>query len=199
MVDRLVQTDPLTPVTHLVLGIYMTLRGRNAEAVAPSRRAIETAPGASILHVLAAWQLVEAGLADEGRAELRRVATALGDDPWGSWARLVGHAVSGDENGALAEVTPAREEVWGRVEFCARTLSQAFAMLGRTDDAVRWLRTAAARGFINYPHMMEHDPFMVNVREAPAFRELIEHEVKPRWERVVAWETEWHAGRRVSA
>lgn len=196
MVDRLMQTDPLTPVTHLVLGIYMTVMGRNAEAVAPSRRAIETAPGASILHSLAAWQLVEAGLAEEGGDELRRVATALGDDPWGAWARLLSHAVSGDEDGALAEVTPSREEVWARVEFTARTLSQAFAMLDRTDDAVRWLRTAAACGFINYPHMTEHDPFLAKLRQTPAFRQLVEREVRPRWERVVAWEDAWRVSRR---
>ena len=52
---------------------------------------------------------------------------------------------------------------------------------GHHDAAMRWLRTAVAQGFINYPYLATRDPFLVNVRSDPRFTELM-REVKPRWE-----------------
>ena len=42
-------------------------------------------------------------------------------------------------------------------------------------------------GFINYPFLAEHDPFLASVRPKPAFQALLA-EIKGRWESVIAWE-----------
>ena len=66
-------------------------------------------------------------------------------------------------------------------------MEDGFALLGRTDDAIRALRNAIQHGFINYPYLSQGDPFLEGVRADPAFQELMA-ELKPRWEALVAWE-----------
>jgi len=72
-------------------------------------------------------------------------------------------------------------------EFAAMFTADAFALIGRHDDAVHWVRAAVDHGFINHPFLAEHDPFLTEVRDEPGFLQLLE-EVRPRWEAVVEWE-----------
>ena len=65
--------------------------------------------------------------------------------------------------------------------------AEACALIGRPDDALRWLRFAVDRGFINYPFIAEHDPFLIDLRDDPRFRKLAA-EVRLRWEAIVEWE-----------
>jgi hypothetical protein len=56
---------------------------------------------------------------------------------------------------------------------------------------MRWLRTAVAQGFINYPYLETRDPFLVNVRTDPRFAELM-REVKKHWEALAQTSTAPH-------
>jgi eukaryotic-like serine/threonine-protein kinase len=187
LVDRCVQLDPLTPVTPLVVSTYYMMMGRHAEAATAARRAIAMAPDASMLHVFGAWQITGAGAAAEGCEILGWVGEALGGTPLGSWALFLKHAREGDLDGALAQVDAEFERAMKRNEFSARAVAQGYALLGRADDALRWLRMAIDAGLINYPYWMEHDPFVETLRGDPRFQQLMA-DVRPRWEAVVAWE-----------
>jgi len=60
-------------------------------------------------------------------------------------------------------------------------------MIGRPEDVLSWIRTSVSHGFIDYPFLAEHDPFISGMRRAPACQQL-RSEVKPRWEAMVEWE-----------
>jgi len=72
-------------------------------------------------------------------------------------------------------------------EFAAMFTADAYASIGNHEDAIRWVTNAIEHGFINYPFLAEHDPFLASVRGDPGFKQLLA-EVKPRWEAVVEWE-----------
>jgi hypothetical protein len=74
-----------------------------------------------------------------------------------------------------------------RVDHWAHTIASAFALLGKTSDAVRWTAIAIDSGFINYPCLTRHDPFLESVRMDPEFQKLMES-LKGRWEAAVTWE-----------
>jgi hypothetical protein len=74
-------------------------------------------------------------------------------------------------------------------EWLCLFLAQGWALLGRNDDALRALRTAARLGFINYPSLVAPDGPLAGLRGTPAFDALLA-EVEPRWKAVV----EWHRG-----
>lgn len=56
-------------------------------------------------------------------------------------------------------MTPEVEEAI-RNEFLCRIVADAFALLGRKADALRWLRAAVGYGFINYPNLSVHGGFL---------------------------------------
>jgi hypothetical protein len=68
-----------------------------------------------------------------------------------------------------------------KAEYLALFLADGYSLIGRNDDAIRWLRTAIALGFINYPILATRDPFLANVRYDPRYEELMRM-VKARWQ-----------------
>ena len=59
-------------------------------------------------------------------------------------------------------------------------ISCVYALEGKTDEAVKWLRTTAETGMPNYP-LLERDPYLNRIRQAPEFIQFMA-ETKARWE-----------------
>lgn len=66
-------------------------------------------------------------------------------------------------------------------EHLARTLAQAYARVGDTDAALRWLQASVDRGMIHYPSLAHHDPLLEPIRADPHFKELMAG-VRRRWQ-----------------
>jgi eukaryotic-like serine/threonine-protein kinase len=185
-VERLSQIDPLTPVTPFVVSTYRWVNGPPEEAAPPARRAIEMAPSASMLHVLAAWQIAEAGCPEEATAILAKAGADLAGHAYGAVAHFLRYALGGIEEEAILRISPAMEQAIHN-EWTCRVMADACALLDRRDDAFRWLRLAIENGFINYPSLAKNGAFLEGLRADPEFEEIMA-EVKPRWEKVVEWE-----------
>ncbi|MBS1809260.1 MAG: protein kinase [Acidobacteria bacterium] len=67
----------------------------------------------------------------------------------------------------------------GRRHF-ARILARIYALEGRSDEAVKWLRVSAREGFPNYP-AFQRDLYFDGIRNHPAFVQFM-NELKTRWE-----------------
>jgi len=169
-----------------VVSSYHSVNGRFQEAAPAARRAIERSPGASALHILGAWQIAEAGLKEEASEILGRVGVALEGSVNGSHALFLKNALEGNAELALSHATPEMERAI-RSDHFTRTIADGYALIGRRADAVRWIRIAIDCGFINYPCLAQHDPFLSSVRTDPGFQELMDG-LKVRWEAVVEWE-----------
>jgi len=185
LVNRAGEIDPLTPVTSLVFSTFYWLQGRRDEIAPAVRRAVALAPAPSMLHILAGWQMDAAGYRTEAADILRGAAEALAGSVLGSWASFHERALAADEAGAWAH--GAKLEAALRNEFAAIMMAEACALLGRRDDALRWLRTAIACGFVNYPYLNGHSTYLAGLREDAECRDLL-HAVKGRWEGLIAWE-----------
>src|SRR5262245_7760471 len=90
-------------------------------------------------------------------------------------------ALQGDAEGALRQVTPQLGQAASWTEYLALFLADGYSLIGRTDDAIRWVRTAVALGFINYPLLSTRDSFLANLRSDPRFDEAMRM-VKARWQ-----------------
>lgn len=185
LVDHLVEIDPLTPITPLVVSTYQWVNGHMDQIAAPARQAVEMAPAASMLHVVGAWQIAAAGLRDEAVTILDRVGRIAAGTRVASGVPFLMAALTG--SGAEALPDPAEMKAALRNEFSACFMADAYALSGRPDEAVDWLWTSIRYGLINYPFLAEHDPFLAALRPDPRFQALVAG-VKPRWEAVVDWE-----------
>ncbi len=139
-----------------------------------------------MMRVYVSWPLAEAGFPDEAAEVLKRVGTAITDNPHGAFALFLGYALEGNEKEAVRVATPEMEQAVHNDHACRMT-ADAYALLGRKDDALRWVRTAIEHGFINYPNLSEGAAFLESLRAEPEFQALMA-KVKPRGELVVAWE-----------
>jgi non-specific serine/threonine protein kinase len=185
-VEEVIRIDPLTPIAHLCLSSYRWINGPRAEAAPPGRRAIEMAPPASMFQVIGAWQIAEAGFRKEAVEILGRAGDEMGNNVHGAHAHFLRCALEGNEEEALRHVTPEMEQAI-RNEFSCRIMSDAYALLGRRDDALRWLRRSIDFGFIHHPCLANDAQFLVELRGDPEFQEIMA-DLKPRWEAVVEWE-----------
>jgi tetratricopeptide (TPR) repeat protein len=190
LLDRLLTIDPLTAVTHLCVSGVHDSNGNWQESAPGARRAIEHAREPSMLHALAGWQLARAGYREEAAGILDRTAQACVGSAVGVCSRFLERALAQDEAGALEHATALEGAVSN--EFSARMVAEAFALLRRDDDALRWLRTAIRLGFVNHPALTEHAPFLAGLRDRPGFRELMDP-VKERWQALVEWEQQQRA------
>lgn len=187
-VDRLRSIDPLTHVTFLCASSYHWVNGSWAESAAAGRRAIELAPAPSMLHAIAGWQIATAGFRDEALSIMRGAARACARTALGPWTAFLSHALAGEREPALEQGLALEGAVSN--EFAARMVAEAFALLDRDDDALRWLETATRLGFVNHPALTEHAPFLAGLRERPGFRELMDP-VRERWLKMVEWERQF--------
>jgi serine/threonine-protein kinase len=184
-VDRITLIDPLTAISALVTSSYHWTGGRFAESVASCERACEMSNPASMFPIMAGAQLAVAGRRTEAAAILKKSADALEGTPLGREAAFLHYGLQGDHDRALPFAPPTDTAIQN--EFAAMFTADAYAAIGRHDDAIRWVRNAVDHGFINYPFLAEYDPFFGALRGRAGFRQLLT-EVKPRWEAVVAWE-----------
>jgi TolB-like protein len=72
------------------------------------------------------------------------------------------------------------ELVAGATDLFPRFLAQGFALVGMRAPALKWLKVAADRGFINYPFLARHDPSFKALRRDSKFRELL-GPIRKRW------------------
>ena len=56
-----------------------------------------------------------------------------------------------------------------------------YAMLDEKEKTLNWSENAVNLGFINYPYMSQHDPFLENIRGEERFKKLMER-VNYEWE-----------------
>jgi len=187
-VDRLMSIDPLTHVTFLCASSYHWVNGNWAETASAGRRAIELAPAPSMLHAIAGWQIATAGFRDEAVAIVRRAAEACARTALGPWTAFLSHALAGEREAALAYAAALEGAVSN--EFAARMVAEAFALLGRHDDALRWLGTAIRLGFVNHKALTAHAPFLGGLPEGPEFHALLDP-VRERWLGLVEWERQF--------
>lgn len=59
-------------------------------------------------------------------------------------------------------------------------LACVYALAGKTDEAIKWLRTTAETGMPNYP-LFARDPHLDRIRKEPAFIQFM-NELKKQWE-----------------
>ena len=60
-------------------------------------------------------------------------------------------------------------------------MAGSYSLINEKEEALNWLENAANRGFIHYPWLNKHDPFLENIRGEERFRKLMER-VKKEWE-----------------
>ena len=180
LAERLAEIDPLNPLALAVTGVVHFCEGRFGGAVEVFRRAFPQLR----LPIERGWlgvALAYAGQDEEALAVLEPVAVFAGCDAWTSFSVLLRHALRGEHDGIPEVLTP---DFTALVRSGAHYSWQVASLLARLDEhdaAFGWLENAVGRGFVNYPLLRYHDPFLAALRTDPRFDRLMQR-VKREWE-----------------
>jgi non-specific serine/threonine protein kinase len=182
LIAHLVAVDPLTPLTRCMPGFADLMEGNFTGALGPYQQMFEMDPANPMARLF--YLPI---LAVNGRMrEVREIATTfpphVKDTIPARLTRFLAHALAGDRSEAMAPLTPEIEAIANATDLFPRFLAIGYAAAGVPDRAIHWLSIAVDRGFINYPFLAHHDPFMRPLRTHPEFQQLLAT-VRERWER----------------
>ena len=156
--------------------------GEHARAEGYIEHAIRLSPDHPGIPMVMAQVLASAGQVERAVRFVDEHAPPAGTHPLLTLAHVLKHALRGDAAAAEALATDAwAETIWSDFQY-THIMAQAQAILGRKDEALRWLRHATDRGLIHHPFLSARDPLLRSLHGDPRFNTLME-DVRARWER----------------
>jgi len=185
LLRRLVEIDPLTPVTSYCLGLSQWMNGQLDLALSTFQKFSKlepesTAAGLIIVHILA-WQQKY----DEVFALIEQIAQLDSHDVFSEWCLFFGYALRGERTLALETLSEdVKRYYWNDADINWLGAS-AYALIGERDEALDWLEHAIDRGCINYPLFCRDDPLLDSIRGEERFKKLMDR-IRPEWERFEA-------------
>jgi non-specific serine/threonine protein kinase len=178
--DRLLRIDPLTPFHHALYGFLRVMGGDLPRGLGSIEKAYRMEPSNPLVQLMYGQTLAMAGRTGEGLEQLDALVEAAGPSLFGRIGRCLAAALRGDEAQVLAAFGDEAEASIRADGEWSWMAAQSFALVGRRDEALDWLRSAVDHGFINHPLLARDDPFLASVRGTPAFQQLLA-EVEDRW------------------
>jgi tetratricopeptide (TPR) repeat protein len=178
LVRRLQEVDPLSPYARwLPAGVDLGL-GKFDQASDFAWHQLPQTPHFDFFHTLA---LTYAGRVDQALSLIHERAQEESDDLFLQMMRVLGRAIGGEPEplshllSGEKSKTIRRDPVWAyfSASFCA--------LAGLEERAMELLSVAVDQGFLNYPLLAEHDPFLSKFRGEPLYEALLER-VKHEWE-----------------
>lgn len=176
--------DPTNTLARHRMGVALLYQLRHAEALSVFRETPrDFNPSLWTYHV--GWALLYLGRREESAATLSEFRKLEGKDRGGVVASVeaIAAAISGDAASAERAIASSIEtgKGFGHFHHAAYDIGSAYALLGRSSDAVRWLRTSAENGFPCYP-LFAKDPNLDRVRGDALFAAFLE-QLRTEWEK----------------
>lgn len=185
LIARLAAIDPLTPLTRCMPAWADLLEGNLTAAVEPYRQMFEMDPGNPLTRLFYVWVLALNGRTDDVAAIVEGFAPDVRETVPARVASFLAHALARRAAEAEEALTPEILAATSAPDMFPRLLAQGYALIDQPERATHWLDIAVDRGFINYPFLSRHDPFMGRLRGHPPFQRLLER-VRERWEKFEA-------------
>ena len=182
LLGHLLRVDPLTPITRCMPAFADLMEGKFSLAIRPYQQMLEMDPANPVARLFFIWVLILNRRIDQAKAIFAKFPLTTLDTIPARIASFLIRAAAGDHLEAQLALTPQIESVAKATDMFPRFLAQGFAWAGMRAPALKWLRTAIDRGFINYPFLARHDPSFKALRGDPKFKELLAV-VRDRWER----------------
>lgn len=173
LLKRLASVDPLTPVSLCMPGFAAIMEGRCRRALQPYRQMYESDPANPLARLFYAWVLLHNGRRRAAAALLQRAGAEVRHSLPGWIMGQLALALGGRLPPEPEPLSPHLQAAAVATDLYPRFLAQTYALAGQSAPALRWLKVAIERGFINYPYLARHDPCFRRLRRDERFRRLL--------------------------
>jgi len=131
-----------------------------------------------------AWYYIGKGQLQPAEAQLKQALAKNPDAPWLRRQKAILLALKGNFPAAEAEINFIFDKYpFKNLQYHHATYDVAcvYALAGKSEESVKWLRETAATGFPSYP-LFEREPFLNRIRQTPEFVQFMA-EMKTQFER----------------
>ena len=172
--EQALRIDPNNEEAKNVYINALLISARPDEALEASRRFFNREPDVRYL--------VEKRMVEEAEAQAEEEYKRDPDAVWKFVYQFLVKALKGkhDEAQAGIPLILARERRYRAYHHDAYNIARIYALGGKSEDALKWLRTTAAEGFPHYP-LLARDAFLDPIRNDPSFKQFLE-QMKERWQ-----------------
>jgi eukaryotic-like serine/threonine-protein kinase len=181
LIEKCIAIDPFNPACYLHQSGVRFFDGRFGLALDSSSQAFKMAPEAPFYSYWHALMLAYNERCDEAISLIDHAARAESRDVQSELSLFLKSALKGEEHEIVPLLTKDFVSNVRRDLQASYNLATFYARLGQNEKALDWLENAVDRGFINYPFLNDHDPWLANIRGKPSFQKLMER-VKYEWE-----------------
>ena len=181
MIERLLQIDPLTPMNYIFIGLVRLVQGHSAQAIELVRRSDRMNPeftwgkfwlslSLAIDNQLdAAFETIDQAVREKDRDNLTR-----------EFLFFLKYALERDKEKALTVLSTETKAFSWQPDMSV-WMSGLLALMNEKEQSFAYLEDAVNKGFINYPFLNEHHPWLANIRGEERFKKLMER-VKKEWQ-----------------
>lgn len=178
MIRRVLEVDPLTPLSQCLPGWADAMEGNFTQAVGPYRAMFESDSGNPVARLFYIWILAINGQEAEVKKLIRQSPDGFIQSPPGQIAQLFSDGLSGSNS--VQPLTPDTFPPGTTNEMFPRLLAQAHALAKQPEQALAWLKLAVERGLGNYPYLARHDPFFKPYWQQAEWADLLS-QVRKHW------------------
>ncbi|MFC2142316.1 protein kinase, partial [Acidobacteriota bacterium] len=178
---KILELDPLSPRNHILVGIIDLFEGKFAPAIESLNKFWQFEPGNPFYRY---WYAKGLAYSQEIEEAFKIFKLIERDTPNTIWSQLSTNfimAIRGEKTKALHSLTEEAKKMFRTDEIFAIWMAEFYALIREKETAIDWLEYGINWGFINFPFLNEHNPFLESIRGEPCFKKLMER-VKYEWE-----------------
>jgi serine/threonine protein kinase/tetratricopeptide (TPR) repeat protein len=178
--ERLFKVDFLNSIVKVIPGLKLYYKGEFERARESLEKVYQTDKENPLFlwqygRILASCDAVDMAVAVfETSASKSRLGLA-------NMSRLFAIALREKKEDLLRSIDSPMQKWAQRDWMVSFWIAECLALIGDREKALEWLESAVNLGFVNYPFINTHDPFLSNIRNETRFKLLMDH-VKHAWE-----------------
>ncbi len=179
---HLSKIDPLNPVYNTLQGLFHYSNGEINKAFENAKTGYEIYPEIPQNQLYYAYFLA----CNKKYREAMTILDRLIQDNTGAIFAPLGLLLKSALDSTEPDTSILTEETKAKLKMDCEwswMVADYYSIKGKKEDAIDWLEHIVHRGFINYPLLSQHDPFLENIRKEERFQKLMDH-TRNEWEKV---------------
>ncbi len=181
LMERLLEIDPLNPLNYFFSGLVELMDGKFERGLKELHKARQMEEENPLFRYWIAKGLAYAQRYEEAYKLFDQIEKESRETVWAKLGSFFNFALQNKKSEALQSVTEEFKMLMKEDELFPIWMAESYALINEKNEAVDWVENGVKFGCIDYPFLMEYDPFLANIRGEERFKKLMER-VKYAWE-----------------
>jgi non-specific serine/threonine protein kinase len=180
LISRLLEIDPLTPINYFWAGAVELMDGKFELGIEEFNKGHQLDKGNPAIRYSIAIGLAYARRYEEAYKLFDQIEQEFSKTVWARLGLFSKFSLQNKKSEALQTVTEELKSLVKGEEMYTIFMAESYALINEKNEAIDWIENGVKSGFINYPFLIEYDPFLANIRSEPRFQKLMERVKKER-------------------